>query len=164
MNVSLYEIGAAYRTTAREVEACEEVPEDLEARFASIEATLDEKVHAYCSLNVEFESAAVAARTQAKRLQKLAQFHQNAADRLWAALELELSASGFDEYRIEEFRLRFQNNPLSIDVDCDPLTLPIDCQRITSEPDKKALMARYKAGGSLPPGVTVKQTRSLRMK
>lgn len=162
--MKLYEITQAYRSLADRIDSYEEIPEELEQQLAQIEANLDDKFDAYCALRREFEAEAEASRIEAKRLQALAQVRQNAADRIWKALATELQNMGMERHRTSRFHAYFQKNPPGCKVESDPRFLPVQYQRIKIEADSKALVEAWKDGLTLPPGVTVEQGVSLRLK
>lgn len=163
--MNLYQIASTYRELMVRIDSLDgELPEDFEVQLAAVEAELPTKVDAYCSLRREYQADANAAREEAKRLLALAQVRDNAADRLWKAVTLELGDMGMQKYETTRFKLWSQRNPPSAKFDGDPATLPPECQRVKVEPDKTALIDLWKDGKVLPPGVSVEQSVGWRMK
>jgi len=142
----LYHIMQEYRNIAEQMAGLDEVPAELEARLAAVEAALPQKVDAYCALRREFEAEANAAKEEAKRLTALAQVRQNAADRIWKALAEELANIGLEKYRTARFNLWFQRNTPGAELEegFDPKNLPEDYRRTKYELIAKTAVESWK--------------------
>lgn len=160
--MKLYQLPSAFA----EIEAMltdGEIDTQAMEKLASLEGELQEKVQSCLCVARNFAARAEARKNEANRLAALAQADASNEKRLKEYVQGVMTQLGQDRIETELFKVWIQNNPPSVNVD-DVSTLPTEFTKTTVEADKKALMAAHKEGKTLPGGVTINQTRSLRVK
>lgn len=161
--MTLYEISAAILAATDGADG--ELPEDLEARLDSLSLSLADKagniVRLYRTWLVEAEAIAA----ERDRLAKMVTVRKNKADRLKDYLCRHLSLIGVDkvETAAGTVAVRTSGTP-KVDWDREPGTWaaewdPMVCEMTQYTPNRPAILAAWKAGEPLPPGVTVERTK-----
>ena len=163
--MKLYELTEELRAVqAMTDEAGELAPEAIEA-LERLELDLSAKLQGCCKMLRSFESEAAVFQSEIDRLQKHLRATKNNATSLKDYIERNLMELDIDRLDTGLFKLRIQRNPpgCQVDVDVDPSAIPADLQTVTITVNRRACIDAYKQGVSLPPGITVTQTRSLRI-
>lgn len=140
-----------------------ELTPDLEAKLDALEMELSTKLDSCCRVLRSLEARAAAYKAEADRMYDGAAKAETSAWRLKEYMQRTLEALGIERQDTELFRLRIAKNPPSVKFDGDPRELPIVYQRVTVEADKKRLLDAHKGHMTLPPGVSIQQTKSLRI-
>ena len=143
---TLYEIEGDLRAL---LDALNDETMPAEDRDAAIDAFLTdaaaEKLDGYCTVIADRQARAEARKREAMRLSDLARADENTAARLRARLASFLATSGRKRIDTERFKLILQAGRWSVHVEPDA-EIPDDLLRVTTAPDKLALMEALKAG------------------
>lgn len=162
--MKLYQLPAAFTDIDLMTQDGELPPEAME-KLAALEMELGQKLDACCRVMRRFEAQAAAYKNEADRFAKHATSATNNAARIKKYMEDNLKALGIDKIETELFRLRLQNNAPSCEIVAgfDLRTLPEEYQSIKIDANKRALLQAHKDGVLLPEGVSIVQTRTLRV-
>lgn len=161
----LHEIPEAYRLVEARIEEAEgELSPELEQALDTIEGALEDKVDAIGVLATEAKGRAAFFAEEAKRLAERSRVESNRADNLREYLKKTLEAMGREKVQGKRFTVRIQRNGIpSITFDVPAERLPEPFRILTYVPDRDAVKAAWKAGETLPDGVSVVLGRHLRI-
>jgi hypothetical protein len=164
---SLYEIDAALRAIFATVENAEgELTPELETQLTGLEMDRLIKLDNILAYRQDILRQGESFKAEIQRLKVLQQTADNMAGRLKLYVENSMMAAGEEKHELARFKVWIQNNPPGVKALPDDInSLPAE-YRIT-QPDKvdgKGLIEAWKAGKTLPAGVRVEQTKSLRVK
>lgn len=174
MTVTLYEIADArdILDTWLEETGGELTPE-LEAMLSDLDAKADEKIERVALYIREQKSLAESAKIERDRLAGIAAARLKAAESLTGYLRREMDRLGKDRVNGVLVTVALQKNPPSVKGELSQSEL---AAVFTSGPaivkqvpisyvlDRKACADVVKAGGALPPGLTVEQTIGVRIR
>jgi hypothetical protein len=138
----------------------EELTPETEAALDAVDIDLRSKVDGCCRLIQEWKGEAARFAAEAERLAAIADQYARRADSLKDYVKRCLELAGQKSLETELFRLRIQSNPPSVDVvgDAPPQFARV---KVSWDWDKKAVIAAWKAGESVP-GAEVRVGTSLR--
>lgn len=175
-NIHLYEATEQLRTVGDWLlESGGEMTPEIEALLAEAEGTFREKAErvALYIRELEVTSAAIkgragALRTEPDRLDKLAKGYADAAARLKKYLTEQMQAAEIDMIEGDFVWLKLKKNPPAVHGELTDLALAtcaldarflamIDHVPASYVLDKSAVIAAWKAGRELPPGLAVEQ-------
>lgn len=122
-----------------------------------------EKVEGCAKVLRHLESRAKAFADESKRMSAKAAAATNACARLKQYVQEQMEAVGVDRVEGDLLTVAFQANPPRVVVDDIDIVPPDYLVPQPSTVDKRAVLERIKAGGSIP-GVHVEQSRSLRVR
>lgn len=162
--VKLYQLPQAFAEVEAMTEDGELTPEAF-AKLTSLELELKQKLDGCCRVMRHFEAQAAAFNTEADRLAKHAKAAANSVEWLKSYMEDNLAKMGIEKIETDLFKLRLQNNPPSCQIDpgLDVATLPPYLVKQTIEVDRRACLQFAKGDGPLPKGISIVQTKSLRI-
>lgn len=143
------------------------IEESLEALWDANDAAIEDKVEAWGHHLRERATEVEVIDAEIKRLTERKRARQNEYDRRRAFLLQQMEAIGLPKVDRPLITVAVQNNPPSVRCDLAPEALPEVWRRVVPERidvDKKAILAAHKRGEALPEGVSVEQTRSLRIR
>ncbi len=134
-------------------------------RLTALEMELAAKLDGCCRMMRHFEARAAVFKAESDRLAGHARSAAASAARLKRYVEDAMKAIGADKIETELFKLRIQNNPPSCDIDpaIDLRLLPEAFIVTRVEANKRAIIAAALEGEILPAGVTIRQTRTIRI-
>ena len=137
--------------------------DDLTDTLEALEDAIEDKAENTAKVIKQLEANASMLDNEINRLTERKKASDNNAKRLKVYLQEQLEKVGTDKIKGEIFTVAIQNNPQSVDV-LDETKIPA-AYFIEQAPklDRKELLEQLKAGETIP-GVTVKQSRSLRIR
>ena len=152
---TLLEISAERLAFLARLEECgdeldPETEKELDAWFATLEATEQDKVDSYCALVREYELRAVARQAEVERLQRRIEVDENTAKRLKDRLKLHMETTGTRKIETARYTVRLQANggrpPLKIT--CQPEELPPQYRtaKLVVEPNRDAIYIAVQHG------------------
>jgi hypothetical protein len=159
--MKLYELTGNYQLLlekAEEVEDLFSLTDTLEA----IEESIQDKSENIVKLIRNWESDIFAIREEEKRLADRRKSLENKTSFLKEYLQYNLEQAGMDKIKRPTFSLSIQNNPPSCEV-LDESLIPSHYMIPQYKVDKKSLLSVLKEGQEVP-GVTIKQSKSLRIR
>jgi len=163
--MKLYEIDKTIREIIEETELTDgNLDETAITALDSLLTVRETKLDNICCIVKEHEARAEGFRSEIERMQKLRSTLTTTIKRLKLYIQDSMQAAGEKSLELQRFKTWIQNNPPSIKYDGEPAELPDEFKRIEISVNAKALMDAFKAGATLPDGVTVNQGRSLRIK
>ena len=159
--MKLYELAQNY---AQLLEMVEEMESDaLVDTLESLQEAIEDKAENIAKLIKNLEADAKIIKEEEKRLAERRQSIEKKIERLKQYLQEQLEVAGLQKVKRPTITVSIQNNPPSVDV-IDETAIPIDFL-IPQAPkvDKKSILERLKKGESVP-GVTLKQTKGVRIR
>ena len=137
--------------------------DDLTDTLEALEDAIEDKAENTAKVIKQLEANASMLDNEINRLTERKKASDNNAKRLKVYLQEQLEKVGTDKIKGEIFTVAIKNNPQSVDV-LDETKIPA-AYFIEQAPklDRKELLEQLKAGETIP-GVTVKQSRSLRIR
>ena len=137
--------------------------DDLTDTLEALEDAIEDKAENTAKVIKQLEANASMLDNEINRLTERKKASDNNAKRLKVYLQEQFEKVGTDKIKGEIFTVAIQNNPQSVDV-LDETKIPA-AYFIEQAPklDRKELLEQLKAGETIP-GVTVKQSRSLRIR
>lgn len=154
-----------------------ELTPELEAELSALDVASDEKIERVALYIREQTAEAAAIETEATRLQDRANAKLNAAKSLKAYLQREMDRLGKEKVNGLLITVALQKNPPSVKGDIAPETLqswwaaPGDQRagfiRYTPESfalDRRVVLDAHKQGMTIPEGLTIEQTTSIRIR
>lgn len=164
----LYEMsGAIAAIEDAIIDADGELTDEIAAQLDAIEGTFESKVEACAFAIRNMETLADAAKIEETRIASLRKSRESGARRLKGYLQTCMEIACREKVETAAFKIALQKSPPSVVVDCDPSDLPSEYIRVIPESyevDRKAIIADYKAGASLPAGVSVHDSYHLRIR
>ena len=162
--MKLYELPAAFA----EVEMMlvdGELTEEAMAKLAALEGTLEEKVQSCLCVAKNFAARAVIRKREADRMYDLAKSDEGNLKRLMDYVQFVMEKLDYERIETDLFKVRIQANPPSVVIDelLDLAHIPAEWVKTTIAPDRKAILAAAKSGDPLVEGITIVQTKSLRV-
>ena len=159
--MKLYELAQNY---AQLMEMAEEMESDaLVDTLESLQEAIEDKAENVAKLIKNLEADVKVIRDEEKRLAERRQVIENKVERLKSYLQEQLETAGLQKVKRPTITVSIQNNPPSVDV-IDETLIPADF--LIPQPakvDKKSILERLKKGESVP-GVTLKQTKGVRIR
>lgn len=142
----------------------EDLSEDAEAALNALEQAFESKVEAVLQYRQGLVADADALKAEQQRLKARADAMTKRADWLKRYVLDSMQKLNIGRVSTPTFNASVAKSPLSVQIE-DGAEIPETYQRIktTIEPDKAALLAAFKDGQPLPPGVSVKQNYNLRI-
>lgn len=161
--MKLYELSESYTTLLEKIESGELQAEDLKDTLEAIEEAIEMKVENIAKIVKATEGEAEIIKLEEKRLAEKRKALENSTQRLKQYAEDELIKTGIQKVKGKLFTIALQKNPPSVEV-LNESDIPEDYFRIVTQKsiDKKSILEVLKAGDSVP-GVSLKQTESLRI-
>ncbi len=172
--MTLYEIRELRDLLDEALAATEgELSPEAEAQLAALDIAANEKIESVALYIREQLAQAEAIEAEAKRLQDRARARLNAAKSLKDYLAREMERLGKDKMNGVLVTVAMQNNPPSVKGDLEPATL---AEMMDTAPtfvryapasyalDRRAVLDAYKRGETIPEGLTIEQTKSLRIR
>jgi len=161
--MKLYELGESYTTLLEKIESGEFQFDDLKDTLEAIEEAIELKVENIAKIVKTTESEAEIVKLEEKRLAERRKALENSAERLKQYAEDELRKTGIQKVKGKLFTIALQKNPPSVEVFSES-DIPENYYRVVTQKsiDKKSILEVLKAGESVP-GVSLKQTESLRI-
>jgi hypothetical protein len=160
-------VSALYSLTGRYQQLLElaEQGEDVGALLAELDDAIEVKAAAIARILRQLDLDEVAADSEAKRLAARSKAFANSGDRLLAYLKSCMESAGICQIKSPQFSITLSPGQDRV-VITDESKLPAEYVRTktTSEPDKRAILAAYKADGTLPAGVEIHETTTLRIR
>ncbi len=162
--MKLYEIAPAL-LAIQEQSDDGELTDEMIAQIANLEMALEDKLDACCCVLRGMQAHAEAYLAEAARMRQKVQIAQNNVERLKNYMQTNLETLGIERLEMRLFKLRLQKNPPSCVVGTGVVVakLPEEFKKVTVEPNKSAILAAYKECRALPAGITVVQTKGLRI-
>lgn len=159
-------MGSIYELTGQYLELQQMIDdghEGLEDTLESIEDAIEVKLENTAKMIRNYEAEVEVYKAEEKRLADRRKSAENQVKRLKEGMEMMMRAGDKKKIKTSLFSFNIHNNPPSVNVTDDALIpqeyfVPVDPRL-----DKKALMAKLKAGEDVP-GVELKQTDSLRIR
>lgn len=157
--MNLYELTQNYLQVLEMAENGEDLADTLEALEDAIEVKAENTAKVIKQLEANAEMLA----NEARRLSERKSAIENNVRNLKSYLQDQLDKCGKTKIKGEIFTVALQNNPQSVDIINESL-IP-SAYFIQQEPklDRKELLTHLKAGEEIA-GVTIKQTKSLRIR
>lgn len=144
-----------------------ELPDNLSERLDAIGLTLDSRVESVLKAARQEKADSVAYGAEAERLLELSALASRRAERFTEDVHQCLKAAKLRKLKTPLFNVTVSNNSApSVTVD-DISNLPSDLKRIIpekTEPDKRRIADRWRAGETLPAGVRVEIGTHLRVR
>jgi len=161
--MKLYELGESYTTLLEKIESGEFQFDDLKDTLEAIEEAIELKVENIAKIVKTTESEAEIVKLEEKRLAERRKALENSAERLKQYAEDELRKTGIQKVKGKLFTIALQKNPPSVEVFSES-DIPENYYRVVTQKsiDKKSILEVLKSGESVP-GVSLKQTESLRI-
>lgn len=149
-----------------------ELTPELEQLLNETNAAADEKIERVALYIRELKARAAAVKEERDRLAAIVTRHEKAATSLMGYLQAQMNALGKDKVQGLLATVAFQKNPPSVVGELDETSLlvlhdeqPELVKHIdTYQLDRRAVLELHKAGKPLPQGLTVEQSRSLRIR
>lgn len=161
--MKLYELGESYTTLLEKIESGEFQLDDLKDTLEAIEEAIEIKVENIAKIVKATEGEVGVFLEEETRLANKRRALQNTAERLKQFAENELKKIGIQKVKGKFFTIAIQKNPPSVEVFSES-DIPENYFRVVTQKsiDKKSILEVLKAGESVP-GVSLKQTESLRI-
>ncbi len=161
---NLYELSGKYARMLFELEDNQgEVTQEFYDEFMATDDAIEEKVEncAKALRNLEGEKIAIA--NEVKRLSDKKKRYENKIQSLKTYVQGQMEFVGKDSVKGEVLSVRIQNNPPSLEIEEDA-KIPEE-YLVEQEPkiDRKSLLKMMKESDEYIEGVSIKQTRSLRI-
>ncbi len=160
---ALYEIDAALLDLLAHLDDDGEIGEDPLAAIDALSMARVDKLDAICRYVRDRSTRAVALQAELDRLQAAKKTEDNAVDRLKKYIHASMTALGEQKIETPLFKLRIQKNSQPSVLIEDDKALPEWAKRVKVEADRTAILAKYKADGTLPDGVEVQTGTHLRI-
>ncbi|MCL9971570.1 siphovirus Gp157 family protein [Anoxybacillus kestanbolensis] len=159
--MKLYDLAQNY---AQLLEMAEEMESDaLVDTLQSLEDAIEEKVENIAKLIRNLEADAKIIKEEEQRLAERRRAIEAKVDKLKTYLQEQLETAGLQKVKRPTITVAIQVNPPSVDV-IDETAIPSDF--LIPQPsklDKKSILERLKNGEAIP-GVTLKQTKGVRIR
>lgn len=159
--MKLYELTENY---AKLLEMAEETDTDaIVDTLEALQEAIEDKAENIAKLIRNLEADVKVIRDEEKRLAERRQAIENKVERLKSYLQEQLETAGIEKVKRPTITVSIQNNPPSVDV-IDETLIPADF--LIPQPakvDKKSILERLKNGEAIP-GVTLKQTKGVRIR
>lgn len=161
--MKLYELGESYTSLLEKIESGEFQLDDLKETLEAIEEAIEIKVESIAKIVKATEGEVGVILEEETRLANKRRALQNSAERLKEYAKGELRKTGIQKVKGKLFTIALQKNPPSVEIFSES-DIPEDYFRIVTQKsiDKKSILEVLKAGESVP-GVSLKQTESLRI-
>lgn len=158
---ALYALTGAYQRLQELAEA----GEDVSAELDQLHDAIDAKGAALCKVIANLEADAAAYAAEEERLGARKRTAEAQVKRLREYIRCHMQQAGITKIKGPQFTITLSDGQERVVV-TDESKLPPEYVRTktTSEPDKKAIMAAYKADGTLPSGVEIHETTTLRIR
>lgn len=159
--MKLYELAQNY---AQLLEMAEEMESDaLVDTLESLQDAIEDKAENIAKFIRNLEADAKIIREEEQRLAERRRAIESKVDKLKMYLQEQLETAGLQKVKRPTITVAIQANPPSVDV-IDETAIPIDFL-IPQAPkvDKRSILERLKKGESVP-GVTLKQTKGVRIR
>ena len=159
--MKLYELTENY---AKLLEMAEETDTDaIVDTLEALQEAIEDKAENIAKLIRNLEADVKVIRDEEKRLAERRQAIENKVERLKSYLQEQLETAGIEKVKRPTITVAIQANPPSIDV-IDEKAIPNDFL-IPQAPklDKRSILERLKKGEAIP-GVTLKQTKGVRIR
>lgn len=159
--MKLYELAQNY---AQLLEMAEEMEsEALVDTLASLQDAIEDKAENIAKLVKNLEADVKVIKEEEQRLAERRRAIEAKVERLKTYLQEQLETAGIEKVKRPTITVSIQNNPPSVDV-IDETLIPADF--LIPQPakvDKKSILERLKNGEAIP-GVTLKQTKGVRIR
>ena len=159
--MKLYELTENY---AKLSEMAEEMDTDaIVDTLEALQEAIEDKAENIAKLIRNLEADVKVIRDEEKRLAERRQVIENKIERLKSYLQEQLEIAGIDKVKRPTITVAIQKNPPSVDI-IDETLIPADF--LIPQPakvDKKSILERLKNGEAIP-GVTLKQTKGVRIR
>ncbi|MBA2877995.1 replicative superfamily II helicase [Anoxybacillus kamchatkensis] len=159
--MKLYELAQNY---AHLMEMAEEMESDaLVDTLQSLEDAIEEKVENIAKLIRNLEADAKIIKEEEQRLAERRRAIEAKVERLKTYLQEQLEVAGLQKVKRPTITVAIQNNPPSVEIADEKL---IPSKFMIPQPakvDKKSILDRLK-NGEVIPGVTLKQTKGVRIR
>lgn len=159
--MKLYELAQNY---AQLLEMAEEMESDaLVDTLQSLEDAIEEKVENIAKLVKNLEADTKIIKEEEQRLAERRRAIEAKVERLKTYLQEQLEVAGLQKVKRPTITVAIQANPPSVEV-VDETAIPSDF--LIPQPakvDKKSILERLKKGEAIP-GVTLKQTKGVRIR
>lgn len=142
-----------------------EAGEDVSVELDQLHDEIDAKGAALCKVIANLSADAASFRAEEERLGARRYAAENQVARLREYIRSHMQAAGITKIKGPQFTITLSGGQERV-VITDESKLPPEYVRTktTSEPDKKAILAAYKADGTLPSGVEIHETTTLRIR
>jgi hypothetical protein len=158
----LYDLTEQY-TDLRDLLEQDADNEALQAMLDGIGGKIEDKIDNVLAIRNEKRANAKMCREEAQRLLARAAQEENQANRLEIMVEYTMRRTGVDNVKTNRFTAWLQNNPPSVEI-VNQVEIPEKYWKpVDAVLDKKAIKEAIDAGESVP-GVTLKQSESLRVR
>lgn len=157
--MNLYELTQNYLQVLEIAENGDDLADTLEALEDAIEVKAENTAKVIKQLEANAEMLA----NEAKRLSERKSAIENNVRNLKSYLQDQLDKCGKSKIKGEIFTVAIQNNPQSVDVLDESLIPSTYFIQQAPKLDRKELLTHLKAGEEIA-GVTIKQTKSLRIR
>ena len=163
---TLYELTDDYLTLLEMAEDPDIDEQALKDTMEGIEGALEIKAEGYAKIIRMLEGDAAACDAESKRLRTKKQTLENNMQRMKAALQYAMQATGKTKCKTELFSFGIQKNPAAVVIDEGYIENIPDRFLIPQDPqiDKKAIKEALKAGEDLEGIAHLEQTESLRIR
>lgn len=140
------------------------IPDDVGPALDALQMAFDQKAGAVVKFRQSLECTAMALETEIQRLQKWRDSVVRKAEWLKGYLKSCMEQSGIDRLETPVARLTLCKSPPSVQLESGA-AVPEEFARTktTVELDKVKALSAWKAGVELPPSITVKESRHLRI-
>ncbi|MED5052672.1 siphovirus Gp157 family protein [Anoxybacillus rupiensis] len=159
--MKLYELAQSY---AQLMEMAEEMESDaLVDTLESLQEAIEDKAENVAKLIKNLEADVKVIKEEEQRLAERRRAIESKVDKLKTYLQEQLETAGLQKVKRPTITVSIQNNPPSVDV-IDETLIPADF--LIPQPakvDKKSILERLKNGEAIP-GVTLKQTKGVRIR
>lgn len=129
---------------------------------------LEEKLDSYAGLIMEYEAMARVRREEAARINALAKYDDNNADRLRSRLKFFFEAQGLKKVKTKRYNLALAMNggkaPLILDPSARPAEVDDQYKKITIDFDKLAIRDELEKGNKLPWAVLGERENQIRIR
>ncbi len=164
MSLKLYEIDLAMLQLLETADESGELNDAVATELDNLAMDREHKIESICQVIRTATAQEAAYRAEMDRLEMSRRQETARIEWLKDYLKRSMMASGDKKIEAGTFKIRIQNNSVpSVSVLCDPEQLPEWARRIKVEADKKEIGDRWKADGTLPPGVTAEVGTHLRI-
>lgn len=157
--MNLYELTQNYLHVLEMAENGDDLADTLE----SLEDAIEVKAENTAKVIKQLEANAEMLANEAKRLSERKSAIENNVRNLKSYLQEQLEKCGKSKIKGEIFTVALQNNPQSVDVLDESLIPSTYFIQQAPKLDRKELLTHLKAGEEIA-GVTIKQTKSLRIR
>jgi len=141
--------------------------EDVSAALGELDDAIEAKAVNVCKVLAQLEADALASDAEATRLAARSKTYANGAERLRQYIKACMTSAKIRSIKSPQFSITIspgQDKVVITDISKIPKELMRQPKTPLAEPDKAAILAAYKADGTLPSGVEIHETTTLRIR